>query len=200
MSGYKYDSVHDVYCYKDTGVLINKLGIHSAEKLEEAERRITALRLDSLARGKAIGRFGFSHLKSIHRVIFGDIYPWAGEPRRHGFISKSGTIFCRGEFIEQEAQRIFDNLARESKLKGLAVDQFTSRLAYYAAEINVLHPFREGNGRAAREFIRQLSVHNGYNFMWQRIPKDSLLKADIEAFERNYAPLEALMRIAVEKN
>ena len=54
-------------------------------------------------------------------------------------------------------------------LKDLSKDLLSKRLAYYMAEFNVLHPFREGNGRTIREFIRQLAYVNGYIFNLQNI-------------------------------
>ena len=51
------------------------------------------------------------------------------------------------------------------------------RLAYYIAELNVLHPFREGNGRAIREFIRQLALKNGYVLNLKKASPDQILEA-----------------------
>ena len=186
---YKYAIEPDPYCYAGSNVLINKLGIIEATILEAAEREYTMRRMFVLIQKPITGRFGFAHLKNIHKFIFDDIFSWAGVPRKQGFISKAGTIFCRGEYIEQEANRIFNSLAVEKKLKGLTFDQFVSRLVYYSSEINALHPFRDGNGRAAREFIRQLAAYNGYSMAWQRVPKEALLEADVMAFAKNYTPL-----------
>jgi cell filamentation protein len=146
-----------------------------------------------------LGRFGFTHLKKIHKAIFGDLYEWAGQPRKHGFISKGQTIFCNAGFIDNEAKRIFNELAFDHKLRNLDFSQFVDRLVYYSSEINVLHPFREGNGRTLREFIRQLAAINGYSIRWQLVPPDVLLKADINAFYKQYNPLKnAYSRILIK--
>jgi cell filamentation protein len=192
MSKYKYDATPDPYCYAGSNVLINKLGLKSAAELEDAERKYTANRMGILLSKPVSGRFGFTHLKNIHKAIFCDVYEWAGKTRIHGFISKDGTIFCKAEYINSEASRIFNQLASEKYLRKLPFDQFVVRLVYYASEINALHPFREGNGRATREYIRQLAVYNNYFIAWQDVSAKELLKADIAAFARDYIPLIAI--------
>ena len=63
-----------VYCYPGTNVLINKLDIHDADILHDAERDATAIRILQLYKHPIQGRFGYAHLKRIHRYIFQDIY------------------------------------------------------------------------------------------------------------------------------
>ena len=55
------------------------------------------------------------------------------------------------------------------------------RLAYYLSELNVLHPFREGNGRTTREFLRQLSLKNGYILNLYKVNSQELLNASIKS-------------------
>ncbi len=62
-------------------------------------------------------------------------------------------------------------------------------MAYYMGEINALHPFREGNGRTAREFFRQLSLNAKYTLDFSKTEKEELLTADIEAFNGKYDKL-----------
>lgn len=69
----------------------------------------------------------------------------------------------------------------EKFLKGLDVDDFSSRAGYYMGEINMIHPFREGNGSAQREFIRKLAMKNGYELNWNRVDPERLLKASIQS-------------------
>ena len=80
------------YCYPNTDVLINKLGIKNAKELYEAEKRITSIEIQELSRNPLKGNFDFDHLKSIHKHIFQDIYEWAGEIRTVE-IGK-GNLFC----------------------------------------------------------------------------------------------------------
>ena len=72
-------------------------------------------------------------------------------------------------------------MKNENYLVGLSKEQFASRLAYYWAELNVLHPFREGNGRTTREFLRQLSLKNGYILNLYKVNSQELLNASIRS-------------------
>ena len=58
-------------------------------------------------------------------------------------------------------------------------DKLSERLAYYMSEFNVLHPFREGNGRTIREFIRELALKNGYELNLKNESPDEFLEASI---------------------
>lgn len=72
---------------------------------------------------------------------------------------------------------IFCELKRDRFLKGLTADEFSQKAAYYLSEINMIHPFREGNGRTIREFIRQLALKCGHIINWSLIDKEKLLEA-----------------------
>ena len=193
MSKYAYNAIPDPYCYPNSDVMINRFGIKNAMELDAVERELTLNRLGELLHKPVSGRFGFTHLKRIHKAVFGDLFEWAGQPREHGFITKGETIFCNAGFIDQEAVRIFGQLASDdNKLRGLEFDKFVERLVYYSSEINALHPFRDGNGRSLREFIRQLAAANGYSIRWQLVPPDVLLRADISAFYKEYDSLKSV--------
>jgi fido (protein-threonine AMPylation protein) len=58
----------------------------------------------------------------------------------------------------------------------------TDNSHYYLGEINAIHPFRDGNGRAQREFINHLAYKNGYCINWKNISRTEMLEASIEAF------------------
>jgi fido (protein-threonine AMPylation protein) len=94
------------------------------------------------------------------------VYAWAGQLRTID-ISKGGNRFAHHGFIAGAAASIFAGLAVEKYLAGLAPDAFSDRAAHYLGELNALHPFREGNGRAQREFISHLAQANGYYIAWE---------------------------------
>jgi len=147
-------------------VLINKLGIEDAGNLHVAEREIISLRIANAKINVITGNFDSLHLRKIHRYIFGDIYEWAGEIRWVN-IAK-GNMFCNYEFIEQNADSLFKNLKQEDYLKDTPKEKVPLRLSYYLSEINVLHPFREGNGRTQRLFIEYLAENAGYSVDFSR--------------------------------
>ncbi len=181
----------DPYCYPNSRVLKNKLGIKDADRLHDRERDLSTLRAAELFENPIIGCFDFKHLQAIHRYLFQDIYDWAGEVRTVD-IAK-GNLFCRCFAIESEAERIFKELKSEKYLKDLSAKDFAKRLAYYLAEINALHPFREGNGRTQREFIRQLAYQNNYFLSYAGITQDEMVKASKASFNLNYQPMEDLI-------
>ena len=188
----KYDYTYEgseSYCYPETNVLKNKLGIRDDNALTVAEREITSLKLLKLYSMPIISEFNFSTLCEIHKIIFEDIYDWAGQIRRGDFLSKGNSIFCRGPYIVENAKTIFENIKSEKYLVGINKQKLIKRMAYYMGEINALHPFREGNGRTAREFFRQLSLNAKYKLDFSKMEKEKLLIADIEAFNGKYSKL-----------
>jgi cell filamentation protein len=196
---YKYAfSGEDKYCYPGTSVLRNRQDIRAQDALMVAEREITSLKLLMLRKKPLSEQFDFAHLRAIHCFLFGDIYEWAGEIRQGDFLSKGSTLFCLGRYIESNAKKIFADIVKENKLRGLEKHKFVEKLVYYMGEVNALHPFREGNGRTTREYFRQLSEYAGYDLDLGGVNKDELLTADIAAFDGDYAPLASILDAAVK--
>jgi cell filamentation protein len=111
------------------------------------------------------GKFDAAHLCSLHRYLFQDIFPWAGELRVVN-MSKGSSQFGPALHIAGALVDALEKLRREDFLVKLTPEMFAQRAAFYLGEINAIHPFREGNGRAQREFIRQLGVHAGHRLSW----------------------------------
>jgi cell filamentation protein len=194
---YSYEG-SESYCYPGTDVLKNKLGIKDGNALTIAEREITSLKILKLYNAQIFGEFNFVTLCKIHKIIFEDIYEWAGQTRRGDFLSKGNAIFCRGPYVVKNAKIIFGNILKENNLAGMGKSKFVERTAYYMGEINALHPFREGNGRTSREFFRQLSLNANYTLDFSKTEKEKLLTADIEAFNGKYEKLiQILEKIVV---
>ncbi len=78
-------------------------------------------------------------------------------------IAKDNSLFALPAYLGVATGKLFDELRHERYLAGLPHGEFVARLAYYLGELNALHPFREGNGRTQREFIRQLALHAGFH-------------------------------------
>jgi cell filamentation protein len=186
------------YTYPGTDVLVNKLDIRDAAKLEIADRIFSLYRLGKLEESPLPGAFDVSHLKAIHYFLFQDLYSFAGEFRKEG-ITKANSIFPPPAFIEQEAARIMEELKKENRLKGIEKAEFCSRAAYYMSEINALHPFREGNGRVQREFIRTLGVEVGYRIDWSKAEPDEILHSSITSFHSSNDELVAMLKKCISK-
>lgn len=175
-----YKKRNSNYCYKNSNVLINKLDIHNEKVLQKFEAKITAAKLLALRKKGIIGNFDTQHLIDIHTYLFEDIYPFAGKFRNEN-IAKGVFRFAEFEYIEPELERLLNELKSENYLEGLSKKDLTQRLAYYLSELNVLHPFREGNGRTIREFIRELALKNGYVLNLSNVSPSDFLKASIKS-------------------
>lgn len=168
----------DPYVYPNTEVLKNKFGIRDSERLLEIEKTITLGAWQDIREGKIKIKktFDYEHLKSLHKELFKELYDWAGKERTVD-ISKPGTLFCRAMFIEEEARRIFNNLKKDNFLKDTRDKfEFSEKLGQLFLDINMLHPFREGNGRSQRLFIGDLAKENGYYLEWTNISKETMIQ------------------------
>ena len=168
------------YCYENSGTLINKLDIRDYNQLEKQEAKITAAKSLGLRIKGITGDFDKKYYISIHKYLFEDIYPFAGEFREEN-IGKGEFRFASFEYIEPELDRLLNELKQENFLDGLSKQELAKRLAYYLSELNVLHPFREGNGRTNREFIRQLALKNGYVLNLKNTLPQEVLDASIKS-------------------
>jgi cell filamentation protein len=154
MSG-RYDTAgnpEDEY-YPGTSVLINLEGIRNPEEQLERETEL------HLAAYEEMFSSFDEHLTPdlpffyyLHHMIFAPLYVWAGRPRTVG-ISKGGPPFCPPQNIDMPMGALFSELEKDRWLAGLNLESFLGRAAYYACEINAVHPFREGNGRAIRFYL-----------------------------------------------
>lgn len=170
------------YCYENSEVLRNKLGIKDARRLFAAEVKLTAIRLQELEANPIMGRFDFKHLKKIHQYIFQDLYEWAGQVRTVE-IGK-GNIFCTTRFIESYAESIFAKYYPECRAAKDDIDKFVTVFASNYGDLNALHPFREGNGRTQREFARVLCMQCGYDFRLTCTTHEEMLNASKLSFDR----------------
>lgn len=138
--------------YLKNGVLINKLGLEDEESLNKAERMITSYKLAKLYLDPGKQTFDVEHYLSIHKFLFEDIYSFAGEIRDEN-ITK-GIPFCLPNFIYPELKKTLINANR--KIKSIdSREQLLIFITELFSDLNIIHPFREGNGRCEREFIRQ---------------------------------------------
>ena len=98
----------------------------------------------------------------IHHHLFQDVYQWAGKVRTVN-ISKDGKPFFEGERFNMGFKYI-DNLISEYKvINKTNRKEIANKLAEILDSVNYLHPFREGNGRTQREFLRLLALEKGLN-------------------------------------
>jgi len=153
---YKYLDSEFTYIDPKTGILKNLAGITDPDDLLFYESVVVTKRIQELYENP-IKIKGIETLFEIHKHLFQDIYVWAGEKRKVE-ISKSGKQFFPTTHFEN-AFRFIDSLISDfNKTPNKDKLQIAKKLAKILDAINYLHPFREGNGRAQREFIRLLAL------------------------------------------
>ena len=163
------------YTYPDSSVLINRRNIRDAATLETLERKTTLLYLSEMA-DQVIGDFDVVHLKRIHYILFHDLYAWAGQFRLVD-IGKEQTLFCRAAFLDGEAERIVKWIRQHHYLRADQAEPFAQQAGELMTHLNMLHPFREGNGRTQREFVRQLARFQGFMLDYRRMDVERYMAA-----------------------
>lgn len=128
------------------------------------------------------GPLDYAHYKAIHHHLFQDVYEWAGRPREIR-TSKDGNWFCYPEYIDAEMMKLFAELSTEQFLKhNVDAKTFATRAAHYIAEINAIHPFREGNGRCQLSFLHLLCIVASFQMNEDVIQPARFIKAMIASF------------------
>ncbi len=189
-----YESVPDPYCYPGTSVLENVPGLRDQAELDAFEALITAQRAEEpLPRG----RLGYAHYRAIHRHLFQDVFAWAGKLRTVR-IAKGDSMFCYPEHIDNEMRALFAGLARDRFLRGLPPAEFAKPAAHLLAELNAIHPFREGNGRTQLAYLTLLAANAGHPLGLERLNPRAMLAATIASFTSVEAPLAALIAELIE--
>jgi cell filamentation protein len=193
----------DPYCFPGANILRNIPGILDAKELQRVESNLAALRGQTVEDNPPL-RTDLPYLKSIHRTLFGDVYPWAGETRRDlGRMVKTrenGSVVVYGDsaFVDNELARMFSLLAAEDYLKGLPIDRFAVRAAFFYGELDAIHAFREGNSRTLRLFFHGVAHNAGYMADWRILAapesaRDTLYRArDLAVMKGDSSQLASL--------
>jgi len=168
--------VTDPYVIPGSECLKNLLGLTDPNELRTIEARIISIRDVELARTVLPGEYNLAHLQAFHRHLFQDVYSWAGQLRTVD-IAKDGLRFGNWKFVDEQVSAVLANLEDDNWLAGLPMETFVVKLAFYYGEINAVHPFREGNGRAQRAFLRQLSAAAGWHLDWSELNKSDNVMA-----------------------
>jgi cell filamentation protein len=173
-----YNAFEDPYLYPGTDCLKNRLGLRDPRRLTAFEIEISTLQSEVPL---PTGRFGPAHYCRVHRHLFGDVYSWAGRYRvvRTG---KGGNWFCYPENIDHSMRTLFGRLKMPALGPSATEDRFLDALTGFLADLNAIHPFREGNGRTQLAFIDLIAVRAEKPLDLQKVRQDSFLPAMIESF------------------
>ena len=188
-----YADVPDPYCYPDTTVLINRLGFRDQAKLDAFEAEVTAERA---TQPLPAGGLSYRHYRAIHRHLFQDVYAWAGKIRTVR-ISKGGNTFCYPEHIDREMRQLFQKLAKARYHERLDARTFAGKAAHVLAELNAIHPFREGNGRTQLSFLVALAERAGHPLPLDELDPKAMIEASIASFDGDEKPLGDLIERSI---
>jgi cell filamentation protein len=182
-----YGAFDDPYLYPGTAVLRNLLDIRDARALESYEVEISRLRSwERLPEGN----FDPAHYCAVHRHLFGDVYAWAGQYRTVR-IAKGETMFCYPENIAAQMDELFCGIEGGARFRDVTPEEFVTRLARFLAELNAIHPFREGNGRTQLSFAGLIGAAFDQPLQLQRVRQRTFLPAMVASFAGDLAALVA---------
>ena len=158
-NSYKYIDPDYTYTDLKTGLLRNLQDITDPDVFLFVESGAITKRLQEFYENP-IEVKGIDSLFEIHRQLFQDIYVWAGK-KRIVEISKDGKQFFPTSHFDNAFRYIEQLIAEFKKIQKDNRRSLAEKLAEILDNVNYLHPFREGNGRAQREFLRLLALEKG---------------------------------------
>ena len=194
-NSYKYIDTDYNYTDPNTGLLRNLLDINDPDVLLFVESGAVTKRLQELNENP-IKIKGIDSLFEIHRHLFQDIYVWAGKKRKVE-ISKDGKQFFPISHFDNAFRYINQLISEFQKIPNNNKSLIAEKLAEILDNINYLHPFREGNGRAQREFLRTLALEKGIQLNLN--PPDNKSVYDQYMQGTINSDIEMLSRLIVEQ-
>jgi cell filamentation protein len=179
-------------------ILRNKPGLTEFGEWFQAERGLTFLRQQQLIAEPALvpRTFDTAHWKAIHHHLFQDMYEWAGEFRMVN-IGKDGHGFAPADQLELYSEEILGQVRAANMFAGWDRAGVVEHLSYTMQAINIIHPFREGNGRTQRILSEHIAEHAGYVLDWHRIDPEEQNRMMAAAFEGELGPLQQALGRAV---
>jgi len=184
MSTHEPDAPQDPQSEPGTFCPRNRFGLRDYNELQRYETAAFHRRQLELSAFGVNGVFDSGHLRKIHWCLFRDVFPWAGELRLAHMSKVGGVRFGAPQYIASALGEALGKLKAGSLLRSLDHASFARRAGYYLGEINAIHPFREGNGRTQREFVRQLAIHAGFALSWTGMSKEENRVASIISHTR----------------
>ena len=159
-NAYQYEDSKNIYIDSKTGVLKNLAGFSNLEDLHFFESITVSKRLNELYENP-LEIVGIKSLFLIHQHLFKDVYSWAGK-KRIVEISKDGKEFIPTLLFDNAFHFIDGLISEYRQIRKNQKQKIAEKLAEIIDSVNYLHPFREGNGRAQREFIRLLALEKEF--------------------------------------
>ncbi|HEY2660676.1 MAG TPA: Fic family protein [Caulobacteraceae bacterium] len=174
-------------------VLRNRAGLTDPDELEAFEVLSVTQRSEEPLPD---GTFDEAHFRAVHRHLFQDVYDWAGAPRTIRMF-KDNSPFGYPENFDRELVKLFGGLRERHFLQGRDPDAFAAGAANFLGELNAIHLFREGNGRAQTAFLAMLAAEAGHPLDLARIDPQAWMTAMVRSFYGKEAQLAAQIRVLI---
>ncbi|MCY1563612.1 Fic family protein [Staphylococcus pettenkoferi] len=154
----------------------NLLGAETIDELEQLEK-VAFYISEGLMEEKGydfLFPLTVSSIKLLHKRLFKRIYSFAGEFRNVSLM-KETTRFCEPQYININLNKLIEEFKLENEWFDTKIA--AEKLAYYKIELNMIHPFREGNGRTIRLIIREIAKLKGYEWRTDLLNRENYIDA-----------------------
>ncbi len=159
------------YVIPGTNILRNKLGITNQDELTKVENEMVIYKLSLLYLKNDYGNFDIEHLCNLHKYLFEDLYEFAGHLRDVTMYRES-SAFCDYQKIQESLLSVLNKYIK-TDVKIYSQFDLARHLGGFYLDLIDIHPFRDGNGRCVREFLRE--------YVSKRFPDYELDYANIDS-------------------
>lgn len=196
--------INDPYLYPDSNVLQNLLNITDGKALDTAEGELSSINM-MLLYASGFSAFNATCLFELHRILFADVYAWAGEPRtmniqkREKALAGRSVWYSNADDILQDLTKAWNGI-QSVDWTSLDAEEFAMQMAHTFPALWQVHPFREGNTRTVVMLMALFAEHYGFYFDHDLIAasagymRDALVLSSIG----DYAEYEHLERILID--
>ncbi|MGN0908817.1 MAG: Fic/DOC family protein [Succinivibrio sp.] len=183
-------------------MLSNKQGLEDFDDIDAVQALSGSLACLKFYADPPSGNIGYVYLKAIHRRLFSKVWPWAGKDRRDlglkgGFRKVGGGSFVPSPDVARKAAEVFAQRRTDRLFACRSAGEFGIRMGDFWNDVNLLHPFIDGNGRSTRLLLAELSRRAGIRFMPDLIEGGRIIEASIEGAAGNAKPFHKLVEEAV---
>ena len=201
--------MNDIYLIDNSNVLKNKLGITDEKELDLAEAELSRMNM-MLLYDKGFDDFSPEGIKSIHKILFQDVYDWAGEYRkinirkREKVLAGNSVWYSNVTEIDSDLKKVFSDI-HEIKWEALDRELFVKKITRLFPKLCQVHPFREGNTRVTVMMLTFFVEHYGYYLDQELLAqsagyvRDSFVMASIGDYAE-YEHLEMILNDAISKS
>ena len=196
--------MNDMYVYPDSPVLINKLDIKTEKELDDTENALVSLNVAHLMNHPFVIKSVFD-IKKIHKLLFSDLYDWAGENRKINMYKEEPVLnglsvtYCDYREIDHTLAKLDDDF-KNVKWDALTKKETIDTIVRLISRLWRIHCFREGNTRATTTFLylfmKQLSLKVNVDFIGKHAKffRNALVLASID----QYSEYEHLTNILMD--